>query len=181
MVKIDMPANSWLESAKADFATGGFWNGAYMISLIIRGGGSVDNTFLADLLVKISKVELPARKIVRISGSFDPMDTSIEKLVNMLISYKYHVQVVVRDVPPLAWMYFANWIIFRTSNSTVPVAFDELWYEPPEVGEIAEPMLPKPRLAPDGVRDQFLYLKRAGTVATMTKFVCQSKHNWQLV
>ena len=183
MPKLDLEKNTWITDARADFAQGGFWNGAYMVTLTMSGSSCPGNDFIASVILKIGAQKLPRnRRIVRISGLLSPTDASLGLLVKMLYDYGYSVQVVLSDLPKLSWLPYVSWIAYRTPEVVVPVAFDELWYEPPEISDIPEPVLPKPRRNPNGtLRDQFLYLKRAGNAATVTKFVCESERLWQLL
>jgi len=182
MPKIELPKNTWIDDARADYAQGGLWNGTYMVTLTLSGGSCPDNRFLATVLTKVGEQKLPGRKIVRLTGMFSPTDSDVGKLVKILSDYGYIVQVVLRDIPDLAWLPYVSWIIYRSVSPEVPIAFDEFWYEPPETNEIVEPTLPKPRLEPSGrIRDQYLYLKRAGNISVVTRFICESKRNWQLL
>jgi hypothetical protein len=183
MPKIEIEKSTWLEEARSDYAQGGFWNGTYMVHLTFKGGSCPDNEYLAKLLSKIGEQKLPKRRIVRLTGLFSSTDSDIGKLVLMLHDYGYMLQIVLKDIPDLTWLPYCNWLIYRTATPMVPVAFDELWYEPPEVADIIEPVLPKPMLDRQSgiMKPQFLYLKRAGNVSIVTKFVCDSQKNWQLL
>lgn len=183
MPKIDIERNSWLEEAKVDYATGGFWNGNLLVTLTFKAGSCPDNAFIAKVLSKIGEQKLPKRRIVRITGVLSPTDQDLAKLVLMLHDYGYMVQVVLREIPNLTWLPYVSWVIYRTVEPNVPMAFNELWYEPIETAEIIEPVLPRPlvnRLTGQFV-DQYLYLKRAGSMSVVTKFVVESQRNWILL
>ena len=183
MPKIELEKNTWIDDIRVDFAQGGFWTGALMLQINFSGGVCPSTEFLARVLALAGAQKLPKRKIVRLSGMFAPNDPDIGKLVLMLHSHGYNVQVVLHDLPAIGWLPYASWIIYRTSATLVPMAFNELWYEPPEVGVIPEVVLPEPLRDPKtGVpQAQLLYLKRAGAVTIVTKFVCESAQNWQLL
>jgi len=182
MPRIDLPKNTWVEEARIDYAQGGFWNGTLMVTLTMSGGPCPDTAFLATTLAKIAEQKLPKRRIVRITGLLNPTDQDLGKLVKILHDYGYSTQVVLSSIPDLVWLPYVEWIIYRVIGPVVPISFNELWYEPPEVLEIPEPVLPQPRVSAAGVPGpQFLYLKRAGSVSTVTKFICDSPRNWQLL
>lgn len=177
MPKLEIPKNTWLDDARVDFSQGGFWNGTYMVTLTFSGNSCPGDEFLVQLLMAIGKTRLPKRRIVRLQGLLNPLDRDLEKLVGLLTDYGYQLQVSLRDYPNLAWLPRVSWVIFEAVAPIVPVAFDELHYAPPDVETIPEPTLPGPRAG----RTQFLYLKRNGSVSAVTRFVCESALNWQLL
>ncbi len=182
-MKLELPKNNWISDAKIDFATGGVWHGAYMATLTFTGMSCPSREFLGEVLSTIAKAKLPQRKIVRITGLFSSTDQDLGILVKMLHDYGYVVQVVLTDIPDIAWLPYVTWVIYRSTLPFIPMSFDELWYEPPEIELIPEPMLPKQITdkATGIAHPQYLYLKRANSIQTITKFICESGRSWQLL
>jgi len=174
-MKLDMPKNTWLNEVSLDYFKGGYWNGVYGISMMFSGQPCPGDEFLAEIMELISKTKLPKRRVVRVSGLLNPSDRYLGILVKMLKDYGFIVQVILTSVPPLEWLNFIDWIIFRTDKKLIPMQFDELHYCPPETEEITEPTIPV------GAKQYFLYLNKGYSVAATNKFICSSTRNWALL
>lgn len=175
-MKLDLPKNTWLNEVVLDYYKEGYWKGVYGLQMSFSGGACPGDEFLAEIIEIVAKTKLPKRKIVRISGLLNPGDRFLGILVKMLKDYGFIVQVILQTVPPLEWLQYIDWIIFRTGSKLIPIQFDELHYCPPETEEIGEPTLPSVSNKPF-----FLYLNKGYSMAATNKFICSSSRNWALL
>jgi hypothetical protein len=174
-VKVDIPKNLWISSAEVDFLREGLYAGALALSLHFTGKPIESVELMSEVLDPLTKLTMPARKIVRFHGLYDKTDSSITLLIEAFKSWGYSVQAVIQvsnaDVP---WKDKLDWLILTTTTPFIPIASNELWYYPPDGDEIPEVRLPPNTPA-------VLYLAKGHSVTVTMRFVTKSKYNWNLL
>ena len=175
-MKIDLPKNLWISSGDLDFFREGLHSGVLGLTLQFTGNpvGSIE--LMTEILEPLTTVSLPKRKIVRFRGLFDKNDTGLPLAVQAFRSWGFQVHAVVDlNQVDLPWLKDLDWIILKTTKPFVPVATNELWYQPPQGEDVPpEPKVPTPERT-------LLYFSKGHSMAITTKFITTAKHNWTLL
>jgi len=174
-MKIEFTKNSWISNIELSYCREGFWKGAMML-IISLTGNALDFEFATEVFERLLKLPMPRRKIVRITGFFNPNDANLDTIIRAFKTYGFIVQVVTNGTRTYPWMDAVDWHIVSTSAPLILIDCSEIWYSPPAVEPIPEPIIP-----PNPNKPLFLYIAKGNSVSATNDFVIESKNNWNLL
>jgi len=157
-----------LASAKLDFVREGFFRGVLGVQ-IEMSGVALSFEDVQALMLELTTMSLPARKIVRFSGAFNEGDMNFLILANSLFDHGFELQCVISNAKTYAWLKWFSWIIITSTEKLILLSSNEVWYTPVELVDVILPSVGKM---------PFLFLSGRHAVDDVVAFMCASRLTW---
>ena len=157
-----------IANGRIDFLREGFYRGVLAVQ-VEMSGAPLAFADVEQLMLELTTLTLPQRKIVRFSGAFVDDDINFMIFANSLSDHGFEVQAVVANGKSYAWLKWCSWLIVTTSSKLVLMTSNEVWYTPSVLEDLVLPTVGKM---------PFLFIGGRHGVDDIVAFMCASRLTW---